>query len=928
MGFPRRNAARPSIRRALTAVAGVALALPVFMVAPLPASATSAGIALVSSSQWTETQPGFGTVVHIVGQVQNNTSDNATLVRINVALTDATPNDSSWTYATVDVLGPNELSPFELDLIPVPPGYTGYAISSISFVTATSQPYHSQLATTLDPCPAGSSADQVCGTVTNNGSDTVDSVRAIMTYLDGSNTTVAQEYPTVENANAGTTLAPNETGQFQLLLTPGEPVGTGTPLIVAEPRYPVDLNPVPLDIGHVNVGETGQQEATLTNTGSLPIKVTAVLATPTPEFTASTDCPPGGLAGDQSCHVTVHFTPAALGARTGMVTITDDAAGNQQTLPVIGTGTAPDVSFSPSPLDFGSTERAGMPGLTKTVSLINNGTGSLAISSIATSDPAFSANATACPSAGNVLAAGTQCPISVTFATMTAGPYAANLIVTDNAGTGTQLLPLVAFAAGPGDQLSPTSIDFRQVVVRQTSAVVQVTLTNNGNESLAISAIKASGDFGQQNTCGALPTMLAPTASCTVDVTFTPSQTGTSTGTLTVTDNTAVGQRAVSLTGSGATSALSFTPASLDFGTVRPGTSATLTDTVTNLGSRPLIMTGITVSGDYGEADTCPISPASLAVSASCTLTVIFRPTGEGTRAGAITITDNTPSGTDVLALTGVSQVSRAMYTLDGYGGIHGNGGSPALSATAYWPGWRIARSAALLPDGSGGYVLDGYGGVHRFGSAPVIAAGAYPYFGFDIARDVAMLPSATPQQPMGYTLDGFGGVHPFGGAPTPTGYAYVAGQDTFMRIALLRDGTGGYTLDAYGGLHPFALGSNAMPPPIGNNAHWPGWRIVRGVALDPTSTTTSVSGVTLDGYGGVHPFTSAGTPALVNPPGPYFGWDIARAVVLSSASTAAKPQGWVLDGYGGLHAFGGAPFVAQGAYWPGFDIGVALIGR
>jgi hypothetical protein len=765
--------------------------------------------------------------------------------------------------------------------------------------------------------------------VTNHGSNTIDRVRAILTYLDGSNITVAQEYSTVGNAGAGTTLAPNETGHFQVLLTPGEPVGTGTPLIVAEPGYPVDLNPVPLDIGHVNVGDTGRQNATLSNTGSLPIKVTAVQATPTPEFTASTDCPSGGLAGGQSCHVTVHFTPAGLGARSGTLTITDDAAGSQQTLPVTGTGTAPHVTFSPSsPLDFGSTERAGMPGLRRTVSLINDGTGSLAITSIGTSDVAFTADGSGCPGVGTVLPPGSQCTVSVTFATMTAGPYAANLIVTDNAGTGTQALPLVAFASGPGDQVSPTSIDFHKVAVHQTSAAVPVKLTNNGNESLTISAIKASGDFAQVNTCGTLPATLAPAASCTVNVTFTPSQTGTRTGRLTITDNTPLGQQTVSLTGLGATSALSFAPASLDFGTARPGTSTSLTDTVTNLGSTPLVMTAITASGDYGETDTCPISPASLASSASCTLTVTFRPTGEGTRAGAITIADNTPAGTDVLSLTGVSQVSRAMYTLDGYGGIHSNGGSPALSATAYWPGWRIARSAALLPDGTGGYVLDGYGGVHRFGSAPVIAAGAYPYFGFNIARDVAMMASATPQQPMGYTLDGFGGVHPFGGAPTPIGYAYVAGQDIFMRIVLLGDGTGGYTLDVYGGLHPFALGSSAMPPSIGNNAAWPGWRIVRGVALDPTSTTTSVSGVTLDGYGGVHPFTSAGSPALVNPPGPYFGWDIARAVVLSNASTAAQPQGWVLDGYGGLHAFGGAPYVPQGAYWPGFDIGVDLIGR
>jgi len=899
---------------------------------PAPAAASVPDIGVVSTSQWTDTMIGGGTAVHIVGQLQNNTANNVTLVRVTVSLTDAIANDSAWTWATVNVIGPNELSPFELVLAPAPTGYTGYTTITTSYATATSQPYHGQLSTTLDVCPANSPAAEVCGSVTNNGSHTVDGVRAILTYLDVSNTAVAQAHPMVENVNRGTTLASNETGHFTYLLTPGEPAGTGTPLIIAEPDYPVDLNPVPLDAGHVNVGETGQQAATLSNTGALPVTVSGVQATPSPEFTASTDCPTGGLGAGQSCHVTVHFTPAALGVRTGTVTITDDAAGSQQTLPVTGTGTAPDVIFNPSnQLDFGSTERAGMPGVTKSVSLINDGTGPLAITSIATSDPAFKADGSACPVGVGVLAAGTQCPVSVTFATNTAGPYNANLVVTDNAGTGSQLLPLVAFATGPGDQVSPTSIDFHQVVIHQTSAPTPVTLTSNGNESLRISAINVTGDFAQQNTCGTLPATVAAGHNCTVNVTFTPTQTGSRTGTLTITDNTLVGPQTVSLVGSGVTSALAFSPPSLDFGTKSPGSSSTLTDTITNLGNTNLTMTAFTPSGDYSETDDCPRSPLSLAPAATCTLTVTFTPTGLGTRNGAVTIADNTPAGTDALSLTGVVQVPRTMYTLDGYGGIHSNGGSAALTATAYWSGWKIARSAALLPDGTGGYVLDGYGGVHKFGSAPIIPAGAYPYFGFDIARDVVMHPSATPSHPMGYTLDGFGGVHPFGGAPVASGYAYYAGWDIMTKIVLLSDGTGGYTLDAYGGLHPFAIVANNLsvrPPAIANNAYWAGWRIVRGVALNPNSTTTSVSGVTLDGYGGVHPFTSSGTPAPVNPPGPYFGWDISRAVVLSSDSTAAQPQGWVLDGFGGLHAFGGAPFVAQGAYWPNFDIAVQLIGR
>jgi hypothetical protein len=54
---------------------------------------------------------------------------------------------------------------------------------------------------------------------------------------------------------------------------------------------------------------------------------------------------------------------------------------------------------------------------------------------------------------------------------------------------------------------------------------------------------------------------------------------------------------------------------------------------------------------------------------------------------------------------------------LDGFGGIHQFGGAPAVTGTAYWNGWDIARSLTLATDGSG-YVLDGYGGIHPFAAS------------------------------------------------------------------------------------------------------------------------------------------------------------------------------------------------------------------
>jgi len=61
--------------------------------------------------------------------------------------------------------------------------------------------------------------------------------------------------------------------------------------------------------------------------------------------------------------------------------------------------------------------------------------------------------------------------------------------------------------------------------------------------------IAASGAFGETTTCGA---SIAANASCTVSVTFTPTASGTQTGSLTITSNATNSPSTVSLTGTGA----------------------------------------------------------------------------------------------------------------------------------------------------------------------------------------------------------------------------------------------------------------------------------------------------------------------------------------------------------------------------------------
>ncbi len=103
------------------------------------------------------------------------------------------------------------------------------------------------------------------------------------------------------------------------------------------------------------------------------------------------------------------------------------------------------------------------------------------------------------------------------------------------------------------------------------------------------------------------------------------------------------------------TASYSYSPASLDFGTVPTGTtSAGQTVTVTSNGTSPVIFTGGGTTGDYlVSAGTCPTTPTTVPVGQTCTITLEFAPMLPGTRTGTLTLSGNTAT-TPVLNLTGI----------------------------------------------------------------------------------------------------------------------------------------------------------------------------------------------------------------------------------------------------------------------------------
>ena len=198
-----------------------------------------------------------------------------------------------------------------------------------------------------------------------------------------------------------------------------------------------------------------------------------------------------------------------------------------------------------------------------------------------------------------------------------------------------------------GLTVAPSALDFGSQATGTTSAARTVSVSNNGSSAVSLSGVSVTGDFAQTNNCGA---SLAAGASCTVNVTFRPTAAGSRAGTLTVANSAT--PATASLTGVGVAPGpvLNANPGSLSFGATAVGsTTAAQSVTVTNGGTSTATVSGVSASGDFAQTNNC----ATLAVGASCTVNVTFRPTAEGSRAGSLAVTSNANNSPTTVALSG-----------------------------------------------------------------------------------------------------------------------------------------------------------------------------------------------------------------------------------------------------------------------------------
>jgi hypothetical protein len=210
-------------------------------------------------------------------------------------------------------------------------------------------------------------------------------------------------------------------------------------------------------------------------------------------------------------------------------------------------------------------------------------------------------------------------------------------------------------AAGPNVGATPGSLAFGSVNTGSSSGSQAITVTNSGGgAATGMTYGAAPAGFSRTHNC---PASLAAGASCTINVTFSPTAAQAYGGNITITGSGGT-NIAVSLSGTGAAAGapnVAASTGSLAFGSVSVGqTSPGQTITVTNTGAVAASnMSYPAAPAKFNKSGTC--AGATLGAGASCTIVLSYSPTAAGADNATYTFTGGGKSFPIALSGTGVT---------------------------------------------------------------------------------------------------------------------------------------------------------------------------------------------------------------------------------------------------------------------------------
>ena len=310
----------------------------------------------------------------------------------------------------------------------------------------------------------------------------------------------------------------------------------------------------------------------------------------------------------------------------------------------------------------------------------------------------------------------------VLYTPTAAGPNSGQITITFSSGpsstvnvTGTGIAPNFTYqlltTTPPTTITPPGPISFTSVNVGQTSSVSTIRVLNSGSANGTINSISLTPQVFQLATPVQVPQTLAPNASVTLTINFTPTQPGAVSGTLIINSDTftltgtGLGSQLVySYLTNGTTITLGSSNPSVIFSPVQVTQSQLLSFDVKNSGTLPATISNIGVTPSNGpySISGVPSLPVTLAPNADFQLGVTFTPTTVGYSNGTLML-DNTSIA---LVGSGTEPPPLPSYTITGPSGNAAPMTQPSVSLSLSNP-YPVAVSGTLAIGISGSLPAD-----------------------------------------------------------------------------------------------------------------------------------------------------------------------------------------------------------------------------
>jgi len=429
---------------------------------------------------------------------------------------------------------------------------------------------------------------------------------------------------------------------------------TGTGL----PHGPITLDPSSLTFNSLVIGATSApQTVTVTNTSAVPVSLGS-LTPPAGYVQTGTSCSAMLAAGD-TCTVSIAFRPTIAGPQPVLLEVPDDGSPSAAALTLDGVGITPrtpgTLSISPASLAFNTVATGSS--VSKTATVTNGGENPVHLSGITASGD-FAVTGGNCAPSGTI-AASASCTVVVTFSPTAQNSRSGALTITGDGTPASAQAGLAGVGAAPANvTLSSGSLGFGQVVNGSTSQPQVVTAANSGGVPVTLSAtITGTGYSIASNQCVA---PLAPNATCTLQITFTPNVSGDSPGTLSLPGAYSGSPSVITLDGTGVRPGmLVLSPNPVSFGIVVTGSPATQPATLQNTGE-----VAVPIGAPYASPASYAVTSScgsSVAPGATCTLQVSFTPGTSGMLSGLLTVPASAGGGSATAALAGTGVLPGAL---------------------------------------------------------------------------------------------------------------------------------------------------------------------------------------------------------------------------------------------------------------------------